>query len=82
MKNESAKPTDEMRPEYDFRGAVRGHHYKPRHEGYTIEIHKADGSFERFLSRLLEDEQRAIAQEAVRLIAEELARQQTDKDQT
>lgn len=33
---------DEMRPEYDFRGAVRGKHYKPLHEGYTVHIHKAD----------------------------------------
>jgi hypothetical protein len=35
---------DEMRPEYDFRGAVRGKYYKPLHEGYTVHIHKADGT--------------------------------------
>ena len=36
----------EMRPEYDFTGAVRGKHYHPLHEGYTIIIHKADGTTE------------------------------------
>ena len=35
---------DEMRPEYDFRGAVRGKHYKPLHEGYTVHVHQADGT--------------------------------------
>lgn len=37
-------PDDEMRPEYDFRGAVRGKYYKPLHKGYTVHIHKADGT--------------------------------------
>ena len=35
---------DEMRPEYDFRGAVRGKHYKPLHEGYTVHVHQIDGT--------------------------------------
>jgi hypothetical protein len=35
---------DDMRPEYDFRGAVRGEHYKPLHEGYTVHIRRADGT--------------------------------------
>jgi len=35
---------DEMRPEYDFRGAVRGKYYKPLHEGYTVHVHRADGT--------------------------------------
>ena len=35
---------DDMRPEYDFRGAVRGRHYKPLHEGYAVHIHRADGT--------------------------------------
>lgn len=35
---------DDMRPEYDLRGATRGKHYKPLHEGYTIKIHKSDGT--------------------------------------
>jgi hypothetical protein len=37
---------DDMRPEYDFRQAVHGKHYRPMQEGYTITIHKADGSTE------------------------------------
>ena len=45
MKNrESTEEHDEMRAEYDFRGAVRGRHYKPLHEGYTVQVHKADGT--------------------------------------
>jgi len=35
---------DDMRPEYDFRGAVRGKHYKPLHKGYSVHIHKPDGT--------------------------------------
>ena len=35
---------DEMRPEYDFRGAVRGKFYKPLHKGYTVHVHQADGT--------------------------------------
>ncbi|MBN1891015.1 MAG: hypothetical protein JW850_23665 [Thermoflexales bacterium] len=48
MKKASSKPIqdDEMREEYDFRGAVRGKHYKPLHEGYTVHIHQPDGSTE------------------------------------
>ena len=33
-----------MREEYEFEGAVRGKHYKPMHEGYTVHIHQADGT--------------------------------------
>ena len=80
--NQPNKPTDAMRAEYDFRGAVRGHHYRPLHEGDTLEIHKVDGTFERFLSKLTEEEQRAIAQETKRLIAEEMSRQRSGQDQT
>jgi hypothetical protein len=35
---------DAMRPEYDFRGAVRGKFYKPMHKGYTVRIHKTNGT--------------------------------------
>ena len=35
---------EEMRPEYDFTGAVRGQHYRPMNEGYTAEIKKSDGT--------------------------------------
>jgi hypothetical protein len=37
---------DILRKEYDFSQAVRGQHYRPLHEGYTIKIHKADGTTE------------------------------------
>ena len=33
-----------MRTEYDFRGGVRGKHYRVMQVGYTITIHKADGT--------------------------------------
>jgi hypothetical protein len=37
---------DDMLPEYDFSGVkgVRGKYYKRMQQGYTIKIHKADGS--------------------------------------
>ncbi|MCX6027750.1 MAG: hypothetical protein NT169_00425 [Chloroflexi bacterium] len=38
------KAADEMLPEYDFSGAVRGKFYMPLHEGYTVYVHKADGT--------------------------------------
>ncbi|TKB93026.1 MAG: hypothetical protein E8D40_02590 [Nitrospira sp.] len=34
----------DMRSEYDFRGGVRGKHYKSMRAGYTITIHNADGT--------------------------------------
>lgn len=50
MKKASSESTqqtgEELRPEYDFSNAVRGKHYHPLHEGYTIKIHKADGTTE------------------------------------
>ena len=35
---------DAMRAEYDFTGGVRGKHYRAMQGGYTITIHKADGT--------------------------------------
>ena len=35
---------DEMRAEYDFRRGMRGKHYKDMQAGYTVTIHKADGT--------------------------------------
>ena len=35
---------DDMRPEYDFTGGVRGKHYKALREGYTIRVRKKDGT--------------------------------------
>ncbi len=38
--------TDDMLPEYDFRGmkGVRGKYHQAMREGYTITIHKKDGT--------------------------------------
>ena len=33
-----------MRAEYDFRGGVRGKHYKAMQAGYTVTVHKEDGT--------------------------------------
>ena len=44
MKTERVKKDDDMRAEYDFRGAVRGKFYKPLHQGYEIHIHKSNGT--------------------------------------
>jgi hypothetical protein len=48
MKKPDARPVaprdDEMRDEYNFTGGVRGKHYKAMQAGYTITIHKADGT--------------------------------------
>ena len=36
---------DDMRPEYDFSGGVRGKHYKVlREEGYIVRIYNDDGT--------------------------------------
>ena len=35
---------DEMLPEYDFTGGVRGKHHKAYREGHTVEVHRADGT--------------------------------------
>ncbi len=35
---------DTMRAEYDFTGGVRGKHYRAMQNGYTVIIHKTDGS--------------------------------------
>lgn len=48
MKRKTAEPVedDDMLPEYDFTGkdAVRGKHAKALREGYTVTIHKEDGT--------------------------------------
>lgn len=35
---------DDMLPEYDFTGGVRGKHYKAMREGYAVKINQADGT--------------------------------------
>jgi hypothetical protein len=37
---------NEMSPEYDFSGGVRGKHYKSWRAGHTVVVQKADGSVE------------------------------------
>ena len=44
MKNKNDLEDVEMKPEYDFRGGVRGKHAKAYRKGYTVTIHQADGS--------------------------------------
>lgn len=43
-KASNAQANDEMRPEYDFRGGVRGKHYQAYRCGHKVTIHKTDGS--------------------------------------
>lgn len=35
---------DEMLPEYDFTGGVRGKHYQAYRQGHTVTIHQTDGT--------------------------------------
>jgi hypothetical protein len=35
---------DEMLPEYDFTGGIRGKHYRAYRQGYRVAIHHADGA--------------------------------------
>ena len=45
MKNKIHNSDDsEMRDDYDFSGGVRGKHYKEYRKGYTVIIHKENGS--------------------------------------
>ncbi len=45
MKKEITKTkNDGMRREYDFRGGVRGKHYRALQGGYTITVRRADGT--------------------------------------
>lgn len=38
------QPDDEMLPEYDFTGGMRGKHYQVYRQGHTVTIHHADGT--------------------------------------
>lgn len=44
MIEEEQVADSDMRDEYDFSEGIRGKHYKAMQAGYTITIHKADGS--------------------------------------
>jgi hypothetical protein len=49
MNNEMFKQPDEVDdilPEYDFSGGVRGKHHRAYQQGYKIIVHKADGTIE------------------------------------
>lgn len=35
---------NDMLPEYDFSGGVRGKHYQTYREGHTVKIYQADGA--------------------------------------
>ncbi len=38
------KPNDELRAEYDFSKGVRGKHFRAMQAGYTVTIHRPDGT--------------------------------------
>jgi hypothetical protein len=47
MNNEiSTTVHDDMQPEYDFSKGVRGKHAKALRQGYTVTVHKLDGTIE------------------------------------
>ena len=35
---------DEMRPEYDFTGGIRGKHYRRYRQGHTVTVRHSDGA--------------------------------------
>ena len=41
---EESLEQDDMRPEYDFSGGVRGKHYQAYRQGHTVKIHQDDGN--------------------------------------
>ena len=43
-KLDRGEETDDMRPEYDFRGAVRGLHHQPMDNGFSALIQREDGT--------------------------------------
>jgi len=43
-RNAQRREVDTMRAEYDFSGGVRGKHYRAMQNGYTVIIHKEDGT--------------------------------------
>jgi len=43
-KNPESLKENDMRPEYDFRGGIRGKHYKAYRKGHSVTVHKKDGT--------------------------------------
>jgi len=42
--SKARRENDEMLPEHDFRGGVRGKHYKAYRRGHMVTLHKSDGT--------------------------------------
>lgn len=52
MSDEMSDPTEQdqdMAPEYDFSGGVRGKHAREYRQGVTVTVHKSDGTQEQRL---------------------------------
>ncbi len=45
-KTPASSANDDMLPEYDFSKGVRGKHHRAFHKGYTVTVHKTDGTTE------------------------------------
>jgi hypothetical protein len=45
MKNKNSE-NNYMLPEYEFKGGIRGKHYKAYRKGHTVKIHKTDETTE------------------------------------
>lgn len=43
-KSPKSESTEEMLPEYDFSGGVRGKHSKAYKNGHSVTVHKSDGT--------------------------------------
>ncbi len=42
--NQQDAASDDMLPDYDFSGGVRGKHIKAYRAGHTVKVHRADGT--------------------------------------
>lgn len=43
-RNSQQTKVEDMLPEYDFRGGVRGKHARALEQGYTVKVHRVDGT--------------------------------------
>ena len=46
MNSNPNEPDDDLMPESDFSGGVRGKHYQAYRQGHSVTIHKPDGTSE------------------------------------
>ena len=44
MSEGQAPGNDDMLPEYDFQGGIRGKHCEVYREGHTVKVHQTDGT--------------------------------------